>query len=250
MDEDLTKVRSYDELPENAKKYIEFIEKYGFLYPLPENEYTAVEASDLIEIINRIKSTIRLYSYINKKDYRGVLIHVVYLLYTPVTELRIGDDVFSTCTHRFKSLLDSYNLFPDLSREPEVAANGTYSVDDAFLGNKNAVDISFYNAVRSGSDTNLQGSKDPWFKNLMAMYMGCKDVDEETRFPDDVPDGSEVFRGAAPGAVQVHHMKVGRPLGEKTPGGLQRAHLIDGHVPVVPLPEADHLARPDVNGWK
>lgn len=163
-------------------KHIEFIEKYGFLYPLPENEYTAVEASDLIEIINRIKSTIRLYSYINKKDYRGVLIHVVYLLYAPVTELHIGDDVFSTCTHRFKSLLDSYNLFPDLSREPEVAANGTYSVDDAFLGKKNAIDITFYNAVRSGSDTNLQGSKDPWFKNLMAMYMGCKDVDEETRF--------------------------------------------------------------------
>ena len=163
-------------------KHIEFIEKYGFLYPLPENEYTAIEASDLMGIINRIKSTIRLYSYINKKDYRGVLIHVVYLLYTPVTELRIGDDVFSTCTHRFKSLLDSYNLFPDLSREPEVAANGTYSVDDAFLGKKNAIDIGFYNAVRSGSDTDLQGSKDPWFKNLMAMYIGCKDVDEETRF--------------------------------------------------------------------
>lgn len=163
-------------------RHIEFIEKYGFLYPLPENEYTAVEASDLVEIINRIKSTIRLYSYINKKDYRGVLIHVIYLLFAPVTELRIGDDVFSTCTHRFKSLLYSYNLFPDLSREPEVAANGTYSVDDAFLGKKNAIDISFYNAVRSGSDTNLQGSKDPWFKNLMAMYMGCKDVDEETRF--------------------------------------------------------------------
>ena len=107
---------------------------------------------------------------------------MVYLLYAPVTELRIGDDVFSTCTHRFKSLLDSFNLFPDLSREPEVAANGTYSVDDAFLGKKNAIDIAFYNAVRSGSDTDLQGSKDPWFKNLMAMYVGCKDVDEETRF--------------------------------------------------------------------
>lgn len=167
---------------DDVGKYIEFIEKYGFLYPLPENEYTAIEASDLMEIINRIKSTIRLYSYINKKDYRGVLIHVVYLLYAPVTELHIGDDVFSTCTHRFKSLLDSYNLFPDLSREPEVAANGTYSVDDAFLGKKNAIDIGFYNAVRSGSDTNLQGSKDPWFKNLMAMYIGCKDVDEDTRF--------------------------------------------------------------------
>lgn len=166
----------------DVDKHIEFIEKYGFLYPLPANTYTAIEASDLIDIINRIKSTIRLYSCINKKDYKGVLIHVVYLLFAPVTELRIGDDVFSTCSHCFKNLLDSYNLFPDLSREPEVAANGTYSVDDAFLGKKNAVDISFYNAVRSGSDTNLQGSKDPWFKNLMAMYMGCKDVDEETRY--------------------------------------------------------------------
>ena len=167
---------------DDLDKHIEFIEKYGFLYPLPANEYTAVEASDLIDIINRIKSTIRLYSCINKKDYKGVLIHVVYLLFASVTELRIGDDVFSTCSHHFKNLLDSYNLFPDLSREPEVAANGTYSVDDAFLGKKNAVDISFYNAVRSGADTNLQGSKDPWFKNLMAMYIGCKDVDEETRF--------------------------------------------------------------------
>lgn len=163
-------------------KHIEFIEKYGFLYPLPENEYTAIEASDLMEIINRIKSTIRLYSYINKKDYHGVLIHVVYLLYAPVTELRIGDDVFSTCTHRFNNLIYNCNQFPDLSREPEVAANGTYSVDDAFLGKKNAIDIGFYNAVRSGSDTDLQGSKEPWFKNLMAMYMGCKDVDEDTRF--------------------------------------------------------------------
>ncbi len=107
---------------------------------------------------------------------------MIYLLFTPVTELRICNDVFSTCTHHFKNLLDAYNLFPDLSREPEVAANGTYSVDDAFLGKKNTINISFYNAVRSGSDTNLQGSKDPWFKNLMAMYMGCKDVDEETRF--------------------------------------------------------------------
>ena len=163
-------------------KHIDFIEKYGFLYPLPENAYTAIEANDLIDIINRIKSTIRLYSCINKKDYKGVLIHVVYLLFAPVIEFRLGDNVFSTCSHRFKWLLDSYNLFPDLSREPEVAASGTFSVDDAFLRKKNSINISFYNAVRSGSDTNLQGSKDPRFKNLMAMYIGCKDVDEETRF--------------------------------------------------------------------
>lgn len=139
-------------------------------------------SSRKIEHKKRIEIFQRLYSYINKKEYRGVHIYVVYLLYTLVTELRIGDDVFSTCTHRFKSLLDSYNLFPDLSREPEVSVNGTYSVDDAFLGKKNAIAIGFYNAVRSGSDTDLQGSKDSWFKNLMVMYIVCKDVDKETRF--------------------------------------------------------------------
>lgn len=166
----------------NIEKHIEFIEKYGFLYPLPENEYTAIKATYLVEIINRIKATIRLYGCINKKDYHGVLIHVIYLLFSPVIEFQIGENIFSTCPHKFKRLLDSYNLFPDLNREPEVAATGTYSVDDLFLGGKNTIDISFYNAVRSGSDTNIQGSKDPWFKNLMAMYVGCKDVSKETRF--------------------------------------------------------------------
>ena len=88
-----------------------------------------------------------------RQDYKGVLIHVVYLLFAPVTELRIGDDVFSTCSHRFKNMLDSYNLFADLSREPEVAANGTYSVDDAFLGKKNAIDISCLLYTSSGTSS-------------------------------------------------------------------------------------------------
>lgn len=162
-------------------KHIEFIEKYGFLYTLPENEYTAIKATALVEVVNRIKATIRLYGCINKKDYLGVLVHVIFLLFSPITEFQIGEYIFSTCTHTFKRLLDSYNLFPDLNREPEVAANGTYSLNDFFLGKKNTIGIGFYNAVRSGSDTDLQGSKDPKFKNLMAMYVGCKDVDEETR---------------------------------------------------------------------
>lgn len=166
----------------NIEKHIEFIEKYGFLYPLPENEYTAVDANALIDLINRIKATIRLCGCINKKDYRGVLIQVVYLLYSPVTTIQIGDSYFSTCVHRFRELLDSYNTFPDLNREPEVSANGTYSVNDSFVGRKNAVDISFYNAVRGGYETDLPGSKDPYFKKLMAMYTGCKNLDEETRF--------------------------------------------------------------------
>lgn len=170
-------------LPKNdVNKHIEFVEKYGFLYPLPPNEYTAIEASSFMAIINRIKATIHLYSCINRKNYRGILVHVIYLLFSPKTKLQIRDKTFSTCIHQFKQLLDTYNFFPDLSREPEVAANGTYSLDDAFLEKKNSITISFYNAVRSGSETDLKGSKDHYFKNLLAMYVGCQKVDKETRF--------------------------------------------------------------------
>ena len=49
------------------------------------------------------------------------------------------------------------------------------------LGNKNPVDIEFYNAVRSGADTKINGSKDPWFKNTIAMYTGCQNADAELR---------------------------------------------------------------------
>jgi hypothetical protein len=167
---------------DDLNKHIDFIEKYGFLYPLPENEYVAIETHTLVETINRIKATIRLYSCINKKNYRGVLVHVIYLLFSPLIKFSIGDASFSTCNHRFNDLLNSYGLFPDLSRNPEVAAKGTYSVSDSFLGTINTIDISFYNAVRSSSDTDLPGSKDPYFKNLMAMYVGCNNEDEDTRF--------------------------------------------------------------------
>lgn len=170
-------------LPKNdVGKHIEFIETYGFLCPLPSDEYTSIEAKDLIEIINRIKATIHLYSCINKKNYRGILVHAAYLLFAPVIHLQLGDYDFSTCTHRFSHLLDTYNLFPDLSREPEVAAKGTFSVTDRFLEKQNAVDIVLYNAVRSGYGTDQEGSRDPRFKRLVAMYTGCRDENEETRF--------------------------------------------------------------------
>ncbi len=152
------------------------------MYPLPENEYTAIEASTLADIINRIQATIRLYGCINKRDYKGALVHVIYLLFAPATVMQIGEKQYSSCIHHFKKLLDSYNLFPDLSREPEVAANGTYSIDDSFTGMKNTMDIGFYNAVRGGYDTNLKGSKDPCFKKLLSMYVGCTNVDEETKY--------------------------------------------------------------------
>lgn len=165
----------------NIDKHIEFFETYGFLLPLSCDEYESVDATTLLEVVNRIRATIRLMNAISKKDYENMVVHATYLLFSPVMHIDTTEVQYETCRHKFSTLLDNYNYFPDLSSNPEVFVKGTYSVLDTMLGNKNPVDIVFYNAVRSSADTNIPGSKDSRFKHIMAMYTGCQNEDEETR---------------------------------------------------------------------
>lgn len=166
---------------DDIDKHIEFFETYGFLLPLSSDEYESVDAITLLELVNRIKATIRLMNAIGKKDYKKMLIHATYLLFSPILCIDTTKVHYETCRHKFSTLLESYNLFPDLGTVPEVFVNGTYSVPDTMLGSKNPIDIEFYNAVRSGAETDIPGSKDSRFRHLTAMYTGCQDADKETR---------------------------------------------------------------------
>lgn len=169
-------------LPKNdIGKTMCFFKQYGFFLPLSRDEYSSIGADDLLTVVNRVKATVHLYNSINKKDYKGVLLAAAFLLYLPVVSMITPEDKFSTCEHTFTHLIRTYNLFPDLSTDPEVFSKGTYTVPDLFLGHDNHIDVEFYNKIRSGADTKMKGSKDPQFKNLTAMYVGCRDIGEETR---------------------------------------------------------------------
>ena len=172
-------------LPKNdTNALIGFFEKFGFLLPLSADEYESADAEALLDIVNRIKATIYLMNAIGKRNYRSVLVNIAYLLYSPQVTISFSSGELSTCKHRFTALLESYNLFPDLSQDAEAYNTGKYSVPDTFIGGKNHIDIDFYNAVRSGADTDIKGSKDPRFKNLTAMYVGCRDADHATSVKD------------------------------------------------------------------
>lgn len=162
-------------------RHIEFFKTYGFLLPLSAQEYESVDAEVLLEVVNRIKATIRLMNAIGKRNYKKMLVHATYLLFSPAQQIHTSMECYETCQHEFSNLLGTYNLFPDLNSEPEVFVDGTYSVEDTLLGKKNPVAIEFYNAIRSGVGTDISGSTDRWFKRIVAMYTGCQDVDEETR---------------------------------------------------------------------
>lgn len=163
-------------------KHIEFFETYGFLLPIQSNEYESIDADVLIEIVNRIKATLYLMNAIaGQKDYKRILIYTAYLLYKPQITLNLLEVEYSTCRHRFTELIENYNLFVDLNRNQEVFNSGKFSVPDTMTGCNNPIEIEFFNAVRSGADTDLVGSKSVWFKHLFAMYTGLSCEDENLR---------------------------------------------------------------------
>lgn len=168
-------------IPDNdVQRHIDFLETYGFFFPVSSDEYTAISGDDLCGIVNRVKATIRLMSAIAKRDYRSILICTSFLLFSQ--PLGVGPDATSlySCRHRFTELLESYNHFPDYSQEPEAVVKGTITVQDT-MRSSYVLEYSFYQAIKSGTDTTLLGSNSRWYKNLTAMYVGCQEEDVSVR---------------------------------------------------------------------
>ena len=165
---------------DNIQKHIEFIEQYGFFVHLPADEYTAISEDALFGIFNRVKATVRLMNAIAKREYKSILINATYLLFTPQIEVGVSDKTLTTCYHNFTRILGSYNLFPDYSQDPEAVVKGIITVPDTMRGSY-ALDYGFYQAIRGGTDKSLAGSNTTWYKHLTAMYVGCRDEDEDVR---------------------------------------------------------------------
>lgn len=168
-------------IPDNdVQRHIDFLETYGFFFPVSSDEYTAISGDDLCGIVNRVKATIKLMSAIAKRDYRSILICTSFLLFSP--PLGVGSDATNlySCRHRFTELLESYNYFPDYSQEPEAVVKGTITLRDT-MRSSYVLEYSFYQAISGGTDKTLPGSNSRWYKNLTAMYVGCQAEDDSLR---------------------------------------------------------------------
>lgn len=160
-----------------------FFEKYGFLFPISDAEYESVDDHALLEIVNRIKATVKLMGTIaGKRDYKNMLILTTYLLYGDVVELNLSSQPYSSCRHPFRDLLESYYDLPDTSRNQEIFDTGYYTVTDTLCpdGNKISRDDLISMAMGDGI-WNVAGSKEEHFKHLFALYTNYKGADEELR---------------------------------------------------------------------
>ena len=158
--------------------HIAFFTDYGFLYPVSDTNYEAVEANVLMELVNRIKATVMLMNSIAaKKNYKNILIGTAYLLYSEQITLHLSMSDYNTCVHKFTNLVHNYSQFPDINRNQEAFDTKKLSVSDTLYPPTYQVDIEYFNQVRSSTDSgNMQ-----LFKNLFAMYTGLTDVGEELR---------------------------------------------------------------------
>ena len=161
--------------------HIQFFQQYGFLVPISTEEYESVEATQIMEFINRIKATVMLMNAIaGQKNYKNIVIITSYLLFSDPIEISLSTGVLTSCPHVFTQYLREYNAFPDVSRNQEAFNTGKFSVADSLTNGTNQVEMSFFNAVRSGSGLPpIPGSSSQSFKHLVAMYTGLYDADAD-----------------------------------------------------------------------
>lgn len=157
---------------------IAFFEKFGFLFPVSDTEYETIDVDTVFTFIHRIKATIHLLSGLSKKDYKKILVNATYLLYGPTCELNLLSGISSkTYRHEYTQLVDSYASFRDLSFDQEVFDTKKFTINDSIYGSV-SMDVSLYNAFRSGTQTDLKGSTDTHFKHLVALYSNYKADDD------------------------------------------------------------------------
>lgn len=169
--------------PTDMDGTIEFLQKYGFIFPVSSDTYETVDGIALLEILNRIKATVKLMSAIaGKKNYKAIFIYTTYLLYSEPVELVLSGANYKTDFHPFTALIREYNVIPDLNRNQEFFDTQCISIFDTMKGDYEKLDINELAGMNSGDGINgLAGSRDWHFRNLFCLYTTYNIADENLR---------------------------------------------------------------------
>ena len=166
----------------DIEDHIKFFETYGFLLPVCSETYETVDAMGLMEIVNRIKATIRLMNALaGEPDYKSILINTAYLLYSEPIMLSVKWGEYTSCVHPFTTFLKSYMEFPDLKRNKEIFDTGKLTVQDTLIEGGNTLEPGYISSIAGSMDTTMPGSCDPDFKHLFAMYVNLQSADGQLR---------------------------------------------------------------------
>ena len=168
---------------DDIDEIIHFLEKYGFLFLISNEEYESIDDYSLFTFIDRIKATVKLMGTIaGKRDYKNMLIYTTYLLYSDPVSIKLSTGDYHTCVHPFREKLATYENMPDVSSNQEFFDNEYISVADTLYNEHQKIDINDLMGMCCGDGIwNLQGSKTQHFRNLFALYSNFPTNDTNLR---------------------------------------------------------------------
>ena len=163
---------------DDADGYIQLISKIGFILPVTFDNYEAVDLKALVEVIKRIKATIKLMNAIDGKDiYEQMRMFnaMTFLLYRSPVTLNLNGCSFTTCQHELNLLIRNPMPSRDFRRDSDsILDNGNYIVNDSVSSTGRAdVPSDLYNQIKMGNIGTVLGQGSSEYRNLFFAYMSA-----------------------------------------------------------------------------
>jgi hypothetical protein len=170
----------------NKNALFKFLSEYGFLFPLSNREYEAVDMDSLFGVVNRVKVVVKLMGAIGepKKDYRKILGLTQYLLLSRPVEFSLscfGIEPFKTCEHPLYSELSKSASLSQFSRSA-TDSDESYSVADTIFRPSYSLSIDEYNNIIGGFEgASIGAGQSQGFKDITRLYCNAPNLPHELR---------------------------------------------------------------------
>lgn len=176
-----TLIAVLDKKPSDLSK---FFKSNGFLFPISDSTYEAIDSSQMHGIITRLKATVELMTAISEisKDYDKILHLMLYLIFAPQVKIQteLMHAPHTTYIHKIVTLLDNASNYTSaIDREKESFNKDTYTVADSILTPSYELDTNEYNDIVSGFSTSNH-----LYQNITQLYRNYSGSETERKTID------------------------------------------------------------------
>ena len=155
----------------SQKKIEKFFNNNGFLYPLSDAGYEAIDFVTLLNFITRMKLTVELMSEIGKghKNYNQIINLSLQLIRSEPFEIKTQkmELPYTSCKHSFMDLIktaDMIQLTPQRRREKNMEE--FFCINDTIFDTPFKMDINEYNEI-----TSTYSNTDDFFKAIVILFV-------------------------------------------------------------------------------
>lgn len=173
----------------NIDLLFEFFKNNGFFFPISDSEYEAIDAHTMLELVNRIKATVRLMSAIeeSRKNYQDILHLTLYLLLSDPVSINVKSlrEPYSTCRHPFYDEIKNAPYLHIVDRGQEAFDKDTYTIKDTIYQPTYELDINDYNDIMGGYMSSKPGFNSELFKSVVNLYCNKPNANHSIRLITD-----------------------------------------------------------------